>query len=181
MSHSIYSVSSFTESDLSDNFTDDIRELKNLKDGWDFGDGIAISQDVIHNACYLYNHLNRPEFKYSCSPLSNGGIKITCQFYEDFIDLDINKDLSIDLIHEVGIGADYEVEYERKAIRIDDIEKYINQFLLKACFSSERYTSESIILTRKGSTAIASKTSMVVSPYSIWNVQLKPVIASPII
>ena len=122
-----------------------IQALHNLKDGWDFGFGLAPSRQVIENSMMLFHHFEKPYFEYGIAPTSNGGIKITCKLENHFLDITINLDLTVDLTHEIGIGEDYDTVYDETGVDLLEIESRINE-LIKECHISERYTLTNIII-----------------------------------
>jgi len=144
-----------------------IKDLSNLQDGWDFGSGYAPSREVIENTCYIFNHFERREFEYEVSPTSSGGVKIIANIGEDFLDLTINPNLTIDLTHEHGFGVNFETIYQKDGVSMEEIELYLNLLSIQSCFLLGRYTLENSVNLRVVSTAIPSETSMVVYPYLI--------------
>ncbi|MEJ7694350.1 hypothetical protein [Daejeonella sp.] len=153
---------------LESNIPDQIRSLYELKDGWDFGAGKGISSSVIENACFLFNHFQKNEFDYAITPTSEGGVKITSKIDKNFFDITVNPDLTLDITHEIGEGADYETAFERENVRMDEIESYLNELLIKSCFLLERYTSENITPLKKGLIAIHSETTVAGYPSLTW-------------
>jgi hypothetical protein len=122
-----------------------IQALYNLKDGWDFGGGLAPSKQVIENSLMLFHYFEKPYFEYGITPTSTGGVKITCKLENNFLDITINLDLTIDLTHEIGIGEDYDTVYDQRGVDLLEIESQINE-LIKECHISERYTLTNIII-----------------------------------
>jgi len=153
----------------------EIKNLSELKDGWDFGHWFGIHKKTIEKGCLIYNHFERNEFKYAVGPTSSGGIKITAQIDVHFLDLTINSDLTIDITHEIGIGADYDTVFEKKNVNMEEIETHLNELLIQSCFLSERYTSGSIIQSRNDSMETHLKTSIMVYPLLTWTAQSETV------
>jgi hypothetical protein len=123
-----------------------IQSFKTLSHGWDYGDGDPINTRVINRAISIYIRVISAatgELMTSASPTSNGGIILTFSYQDQFIDVILKRNLTIDLRHEVGVGEDYEVEYEQSNAKFIDL---IN-LLSNLCSWSEPYTYKSITST----------------------------------
>lgn len=152
-------------------FEDKLKSL-NKPAGWDYGQGEEITNEVINHACVVFNYIEKPNIKYSVVPNTQGGIKITSKIGSDnFLDIRINPDLTLDLIHEVGIGVDYEILCEEDGVSIAFIENYLNYLLSKLCFLSEPYIATSSIPTKEDLTATSLRTIEAASQSSVWIAQ----------
>ena len=164
----ISSFKSLSYPRLESSIPDQIRSLYELKDGWDYGAGKCISNSVIENACFLFNHFQKNEFEYAVTPTSEGGVKITSKIEKNFFDITINSDLTLDITHEIGEGADYKTVFEKENVGMDEIESYLNELLIKSCFLLERYTSENTTRLKKGLIATHSETTVAGYPSLTW-------------
>ena len=141
-----------------------IKSFSELKDGWDYGVGYGVTKEVIENSCFVFNYFHKSQFKYSVNPTSEGGVKITAKLGVEFIDITVKKNLTYDLTHEVGLGSEYDIVFECENTSMNDIEIYLNEVLIKSCFSLERYTSGNIIQTSNALTATHLETTKAVFP-----------------
>jgi hypothetical protein len=85
---------------------DKIKSFGSLEEGWHFGEGTPASQEVINKTIEIYNlalHLACEVF-----PAIDGGINISFQKEDKFIDFIINSNITIDYIYEIGIGFKYD-------------------------------------------------------------------------
>ena len=91
-----------------------IEYLKTLPIGWDFGYGIGTLKDVADKAIEIYERIekeNSKDIQYDATPMTDGGIVLIVSKLggDDFFNLTINVDLTIDYRHEKGVGWQYDV------------------------------------------------------------------------
>ena len=105
-----------------------IRSFASLPVGWDFGDGGPISDAVIEKAIDVLAACLPHDMESNAFPGYDG---ILLSFYggsehhDHCIDLDIQSDLSIDLTHDVGIGADYDTVEEIENVDLETAKQRI--------------------------------------------------------
>lgn len=85
-----------------------------LKDGWDFGEGYASNWKTILKALFIYWKCVIYNLKVDAFPGVNGGINVVFYASDHSIEIRVKPDGTLNLIHEVGIGLDFDT--------IEDIE-----------------------------------------------------------
>lgn len=145
-----------------------IKTFKTYKEGWNYGEGEAINADVIDKSINLVKRLSF-KLPYDSSifptPHTNGAISTSFSRRQSFVDVIVNKNLSIDIKEEEGYGENYEVVLEKENVTYSEVFNAI----LKVCHSSVRYTTQPIIQSREDSTVIFSKIIKEESQYSTNN------------
>jgi hypothetical protein len=115
-----------------------ILSFGDLKKGWHFGEGDFIDQSVILKAIEIYSYGKENGFEAEAFPMIGGGINLSIYKNEHALDVVINTDLTIDLKHEEGIGANYETLIEKDNADYSDIYSFFTE-IREACLSSESY------------------------------------------
>lgn len=151
--------------------------LKKLRNGWDFGEGEEISQDVIDRTLDIYNKFaNR--FKITVHPTSEGGITLSLMYIDNFFDVTIKKQNSYDFVLEVGIGSKYIEPVNLKNISLNEIYEKVNYYhLLKISTlkwnSLEHSTLQNSTQINPDFKVIVSKPTKKGFQYSLKNVPSK--------
>lgn len=149
-----------------------IRNLTKIPHGWDFGSGYPPSEFVISKALQVYSLGKLLSFKIEVKPETEGGIILTLYKKDEFLDVIINSNLSLDMVHEKGIGIEFETLSEQENVDLIIISNKLKQIKKSIeCTSSEHYTLENIVLQKDDSEVIVSKNTVKVSLYSMQNVQ----------
>ena len=99
-------------------FNQVLEKLKDLPNGWDFGYGIGTLQNVADKVTDIYNNIVELNIQFELIPSTDGGISLIIlkENGDDFINLSINIDLTIDLTHEKGKGFQYEILDEKENV-----------------------------------------------------------------
>lgn len=149
-----------------------ITNLSKIPKGWDFGSGYPPSESVINKALQIYSLGKILSFKVEVKPETEGGIILTFYKKDEFLDVIINKDFSIDMIHEKGFGIEFQTLLEQENVDLSNISNKLKQIKKSIeCTSLEHYTLENIVLQKGDSEVIVSRNITTVSPYSMKNVQ----------
>ncbi len=135
----------------------EIDSLSKLPYGWDFGSGETIGLLVVDKALEVYEQTNLMGFKIQSFPRSDGGITLSYALKDNFLDVIINPNLTLDLVQEKGIGANYEIVSEEDNVSITDLKKVLHLILSSECPSFELYQSGNTTKTKKDSKAIVSR------------------------
>jgi hypothetical protein len=106
-----------------------ILSLKKLKNGWDFGEGEEISQDVIDRTVDIYNKF-ASRFKITVHPTNEGGITLSLMYLDNFFDITIRKQNLYDFVLEIGIGSNYSEPVNLKSISLNEIYEKVNYYQL---------------------------------------------------
>lgn len=157
-------------SDYESEIVQKIKSFGQLAEGWHFGEGLPASEAVISATINLFiylqqNLMNEANLVVNALPEVNGGVILSFGSGEDFIELLINSDLTVDLIQEKGIGTDYEIINEEEGIDIKNT-ALILSYLKKICNSSELYMSNSMMSIKSDLLLTASKIMAQESPFS---------------
>ena len=104
----IYNVQSSPTRTRRDAVAWKIRSFSKLPDGWDFGVGKAPSRTVVDKALNLYSRLQRFGLGADAFPIASGGVNVTFYSADHSFEVRVRADSTIDLVHEVGIGVEYE-------------------------------------------------------------------------
>lgn len=142
-----------------DNIIAQIKHLKDLKEGWDYGDGDVISEKVIISAIEMYRQTLPYSLKCTVHPTSDGGITLVLSAKETFLDITIQEDLTILLTKEQGIGCNYTTLYSDKLVSKFELMLEIKKLSIEnciECISSEPFTLKSTFPERKDFKVIAS-------------------------
>lgn len=149
----------------------------NLGNGWDFGEGVAIGQNVIEKAINGYLQMSL-FFKVSTFPTSYGGVTLSGAKGDNFYDITILPDKEVvEYRHEKGIGKEYDVLEELEDITL---EQAVNRaFESQKLYSIKCILSEPLILKstaekREDSKVTHFNHSALHYPYLRINVQKPP-------
>ena len=85
-----------------------LRELAELPEGWQYGEGIPPLEQVIQTAEEIYNKLSFFQFQVDAFPGLDGSLSLV--FYSDqrCVEIDISQDGKLNLSMEDGKGYEYE-------------------------------------------------------------------------
>ncbi len=145
-----------------DSIQNEINSFQFLPIGWNYGEGFPPKIQTIAKAISISRDLNVfTNFKFftSVTPTTNGGIALTFDLDENFIDIILNDDNSIDLKHEKGVGVDYEIISSITNVSVEIIkEKLWN--LLEHC-TSDCIATENNDFTQFLETMVAGYQSLI--------------------
>lgn len=159
----------YSEGDLTKTL---IKNLAKIPHGWDFGFGYPPSEIVINKALQIYSIGKLLSFKVEVKPEPEGGIVLTFYKEDEFLDVIINNNLSLDMVHEKGFGVNFQTLLEQENVDLNNISNKLKQVKKSIeCTSSEHYTLENIVLQKDDSEVIVSRNMVTVSLYSMQNVQ----------
>lgn len=144
-SSQIYNVIgySYRNLEISSSLRDKLSYIKKFKDGWDFGEGKEISKDVlelVRNICVKFDKLLNVDLH----PLTEGGVKIVLNDKsDDFVDINVNHDLSLYYIIESGKGFSFTTIDENYVEKIEELDEIIKkQFNLSTSLQDENLFNE---------------------------------------
>lgn len=120
-------------------FTQKVNALLELRNGWHFGEGVPVNFHAYQRLLEIIEVVKPFNFKKDIFPLIDGGVNLSLMINnqnEDLhaIEIIINPDLTIDLRHEIGIGAAYEVASAKEDITFEYLLQYIELIYYK-CLS----------------------------------------------
>ncbi len=122
-----------------------IREFQDLPEGWHYGDGHPLSYEVFNEALELHRFLLQLGFtKTDAFPGVEGDISITVYKQENYICVNINLDLTADIIVEIN---DVEV-LDIENIALSEVRRYIMEVSVQIWGSSVSSTQN--ILMKQG-------------------------------
>ncbi len=125
-----------------------IKSFGNLEEGWDFGVGGPAPSHVIRAALLFCSLGERMGFKMDAFPGAGGDIGVDFCLKDELVEIVVKTDLSLELVHEAGIGSDYEELACFENAQIDDIIEYLKKFQVRGyvCpwISSEHSTVKNI-------------------------------------
>jgi hypothetical protein len=149
-----------------------IRSFGFLEEGWDFGEGSPAPQEVIETAINLHKMGSTLGINSNAFPGADGEISVAFYFGTDTIEVKVNRDLSFNLTHERGIGADYDILEYLQDVSQKEIESSLIHLKGEgtAWKSSERYTPRNMTPTANDLRAIRLPIFMEVYPSLIFNV-----------
>lgn len=98
--------------------TKKIISFSELPDGWDFGGGYAISPKVISMALRIQKIGARLGLTHDAFPEPDGGVSVAFYAEDHVIQFTVNADLSIEVIHEVGFGVEYDEVASREDVSL---------------------------------------------------------------
>jgi hypothetical protein len=108
-----------------------IEEFKKHPKGWDFGVGDPAPPPVADEALALHEFGAGMGLKTDASPCTNGGIAVT--FYrvgsDESVEITVNTNLTYDLLHEKGIGWNYDTLMEAEDFALTDVKNYIKAWV----------------------------------------------------
>lgn len=167
-------IISYTNFDIENifvgNINDKIASFRELNNGWDYGLGVPTTKETVNIAQSIAQIGKAKNFGIDAFPATDGGIVLNLYIEEDFIYVTINPNASLDLRHEKGIGEDYDIIEDIENISLEEIIEHLNAIYIK-CFSSELYTSRSMIQPPSGSQAKVLRIIMGESQFSMRNAQ----------
>jgi|GEM_PF-1793494 len=113
-----------------------IKSFSDLQAGWNYGAGEPISQEVINNALEVYKIGKSYCLDCEVFATTDGNIEVSLYRKDHFMDFLIKEEMSIDFIHEVGVGNKYKEEENVHNIPMDELKNKINR-LIEICNVSE--------------------------------------------
>ncbi len=119
-----YSSYSITET-YEDGVQGKIRSFGELPDGWDFGAGRASPPGVVEEARKIYQLGKSLGLEADAFPGLDGEISVAFYAQEHTVEVRVNTDLSLDLVHEIGIGVDYQQSPYIKPVETNFIASYL--------------------------------------------------------
>lgn len=154
----------------------DILNLSLLKDGWDYGIGAKISNEVIQRAIDIHNQIVPYGLDCEVHPTTEGGINLIYALSDIFMDVNINSNLSISLTKEQGIGFDFTTVFVKEDVNEKELIQEISSMSIEKfvkCSLSELSISKNTVQSRNDSQAIPLETTKVEFPFLICNVPQK--------
>jgi hypothetical protein len=121
-----------------------IYSFAELKEGWNFGEGMAPNKSVIDRAISIYRIGKRLCLDAQVFPVANGDIEISLYMRDHFMDILVRNDGKMEFSYEIGIGKKYKKVERIENIDMDGVEKRLCE-LPKLCGVLE---SLEIITTR---------------------------------
>lgn len=108
-----------------------IMSYSELPNGWDYGDGITPSGLTIDKAIAIFEKFKPLDFRVDSTPMTNGGITLTFNKRDLFVDVIINPDNTYDIREEEGIGVDYIITNQEPNVALKRIEDILNATIQK--------------------------------------------------
>jgi hypothetical protein len=152
---------------IKDSIEETINNFRNLKDGWDYGQGSAISDFVIERSLKAYHFLKSSLLSYECTAHSDDSVQITFFYNDNFVDILVSKS-KFGVVVEKGIGEDFETVLEHENLALPKIKILLNQ-IINQCFSLEPSISINLVGAKRDFRA-ASVTTRAGYQYSTRNV-----------
>jgi len=128
---------------IQDKTIEKIESFRELLEGWDYGIGKPASENLVEFAIELYQGFKNHGLQADATPRTDGGITLIFYKGDHFIDVIINIDYTLSLRKEVGIGADYSVEFEEENVSIKRINNILTEIYWQ-CSSLEPSISKSM-------------------------------------
>jgi hypothetical protein len=131
-----------------DNTELELFEFGKLPIGWDYGQGVPAAHNVILAIVNIYKLIRirfGQTYGFSSIPLIDGGIQLTLDKDDNFVDIIVNPDLSLDFKQEKGYGSNFSIITSQEKAQLS----YILQIL---CLLSDSYTSKNIVCPKSDST-----------------------------
>jgi len=156
-----------------------IQSLAQLPVGWDYGSGYPASKEVVRKALEVYSLATLAGVSVEPTPQTNGGIRLTLMLSvkhekpenQEFLDITINPDLTLDMCHERGFGANFDTITEKENVDKAFIVQKINNILNNREWNlSEPFTLENSVRQKGGS-------KVTVSSPSVWGFPSFPQLA----
>ncbi len=135
----------------SDDIANQIVDLRKLSVGWHYGKGVPPSEEVIKQSLVIYNKIKLGFgrlFSLSVTPTMGGDVVLTVGLNNQFIDIFINNDKTVDMKHESGFGADYTVIENKNDVSFESI-------TIRLCFLSDFSTTVPTSKIRGGLLALS--------------------------
>jgi len=151
--------------ELHDSIIEELESFSKLEEGWSYGEGGPIPFKVIEIAKKVYKvgsyHIN----SVNVFPGTDGSILVV--FYKEDISIEvvINKDLSLDLTLEKGIGFDYNILLEEYDVRLTRIENILRKYKNYEWMSSGFFTTDTMTRIPGDFEASHSKTPQMMAEY----------------
>ncbi|HEV7348221.1 hypothetical protein [Telluribacter sp.] len=154
-----------------------IEDLKTLQEGWDYGQGVPVSEMVVNKAKQIYSLGKLLTLKVEVMPKTNGGIILN--FFKSvesdiFLEVTINPDLSLDYVLERGKGHDFETLEEDENVLLPSLHSKLNMVSRAQWNSLEPYTLENIQFQNNVLLVNASLAITAGYPSSMQNAPRKP-------
>jgi hypothetical protein len=172
----IVSLLTKTRTSLSNIFSEDdaivkkIRSFGALPIGWDFGQGRPSPIEVIEEAINIARIGEILRIQVEAYPGIDGEIRLVFPVGEHTIDIVVNTNLSLTLVHEIGIGINYEEVERIENASVDDIYSSITALKQESTWMlSGHLVSFDTVQVRGDSPAITFTTTTEESRYSILN------------
>jgi hypothetical protein len=151
--NSIYTISTETL----DKTELELYEFGKLPNGWDYGQGVPADHKVILLTVNIYKFIRwrfGETYGFSSTPLIDGGIQLTLDKDDDFVDIIVNTNLSLDFKQEKGFGSNFSIITSQKKAQLSDILNIL--WLL-----SGSYTSKNTVSPKSDSTPFSGPTTVV--------------------
>lgn len=125
-----------------------ILSFAELKEGWDFGQGVPTPRHVVMEALKFYGFGEQLGLEMDAFPGVGGDISVDFYIEDELVQVLINPDTALELTHEKGIGSRYEELAYFENIDSAEIIKYLTDFRAKghafSWSSSDCFTGENI-------------------------------------
>lgn len=108
-----------------------LRELANLPEGWDSGDGIPVKQEVIQTAKKLYERTADWVFKLKMFPCADGTLNLVFCREDVFLEIEIDEDGTFDVYKEKGKGDNCKLVKHIPNASIEDVNSELIYIILE--------------------------------------------------
>jgi hypothetical protein len=133
----------------SDYVTEEIDEYSKLLDGWDYGEGNAISPSHILKAKFVYWICKIQGFEGEPHPNTDGSISLIAYLWDSFLEIEISDNYFLKLRYSEGKGDDYKLIWKDRKVPLSELEYQLLEIKLqcnKSNISLEPSTSKKTIL-----------------------------------
>ena len=154
---------------------DKIRNFDSLEDGWNHGEGVAPTEEVINQALLISNYLYNNCLLVDPIPGLEGEIQLLSAPLinkEHYIEITINSDISLNYTEIKKTESGWNVLKDIDLKNIKEIKEQIENYL--KCIL-EYYQKDNLLKKLADSEALPSKITGVESQSSVWTVSTKPV------
>lgn len=143
-----------------------IRSFSELQEGWNFGEGIAPSDEVIDKALQIYRLGKSFLLIGNAFPVGDGEIEISFSHKDHFIDILITGQNTLEYSYEIGIGDEYSEIEQIHDVSLEKLESKLSMMEeIKLCNSLEySMQNDTLIGIREDSKALALEYPVQVSP-----------------
>lgn len=134
---------------LKDEILEQLDSYENLKEGWDFGEGMPMSQLTISNAKYIYDICYKKGFNVEPHANTEGDITLIAYLDDYFLEIDVNESKSLLLRYAQGKGDNYTLIWKNRKNSFSELEDVLSEIKSEwqRNTSLEQFTSRNIRLS----------------------------------